>query len=100
MRLQPQKRQTMQRQLYEQLRLAIVSGRLPKGMRLPASRTLARDLHVSRNTVLSAYEDLAADGWLSGRIGSGTRTARHVNVAWVTDPDGLTLNYLAPEATS
>jgi hypothetical protein len=44
-----------------------VLGRLPPGVRLPSSRALVRRLGISRNTVLFAYEELAADGWVSGK---------------------------------
>ena len=54
------------------LRRSIAAGRLPRGARLPSSRAMARELGVSRNTVLAAYETLAAEGVLAGRVGSGT----------------------------
>jgi GntR family transcriptional regulator/MocR family aminotransferase len=59
------------------LRGAVQSGRLPPGTRLPASRTLAVDLGVARNTVADAYGQLVAEGWLTARQGSGTRVAEH-----------------------
>jgi GntR family transcriptional regulator/MocR family aminotransferase len=60
------------RKIAEDLRLAIAAGKLPRGARLPASRVLAQQLGVSRNTVLAAYEVLAAEGVIAGRTGSGT----------------------------
>jgi len=60
------------RQLYEALRVTILAGRLPRGQRLPSSRSLARQLSVSRNTVNQAYGELEAEGYLWGRHGSGT----------------------------
>jgi GntR family transcriptional regulator / MocR family aminotransferase len=57
------------------LREAVQSGRLPAGTRLPASRTLAADLGLARNTVADAYGQLVAEGWLTARQGSGTRVA-------------------------
>jgi GntR family transcriptional regulator / MocR family aminotransferase len=57
------------------LREAVQSGRLAAGTRLPASRTLAADLGVARNTVADAYGQLVAEGWLTARQGSGTRVA-------------------------
>jgi GntR family transcriptional regulator/MocR family aminotransferase len=60
-------------QLQQQLRSAIQHGRLASGTLLPPSRTLAGDLGVARSVVVAAYENLAADGYLSGRQGSGTR---------------------------
>jgi GntR family transcriptional regulator / MocR family aminotransferase len=61
--------------LEEGLRGAIRAGRLPLGTRVPPSRALARDLGLSRGTVLEAYEQLAAEGWLVARQGSGTVVA-------------------------
>ncbi len=59
-------------QLVRALRHAIASGRLPGGTRLPASRDLARDLGVSRTTVVAAFDQLRAEGLLTGRVGSGS----------------------------
>jgi GntR family transcriptional regulator/MocR family aminotransferase len=56
----------------------VQTGRLTAGTRLPASRTLAADLGVARNTVADAYGQLVAEGWLTARQGSGTRVAEHV----------------------
>lgn len=64
-----------QRLLYRRLREAILSGRLPPGTRLPASRSLAASLGIARNTVLFAYEQLAAEGCLEADR-QGTRVAR------------------------
>jgi GntR family transcriptional regulator/MocR family aminotransferase len=61
--------------LYRELRDAISSGRLAGGARLPGSRTMARELGVARIVVLMAYEQLAAEGYVSSRVGSGTRVA-------------------------
>lgn len=60
------------RNLYFSIRDAIILQKLVPGQRLPASRTLAADLAVSRNTVMSAYEQLVADGFLDSRKGAGT----------------------------
>lgn len=62
----------LHRQLYEQLRETILTGRLQAGSRLPATRTLARDLDISRNTVTAAFDQLLAEGYLEGRVGAGT----------------------------
>lgn len=64
------------RQVYNQLRQAILEQTLPAGARLPSTRALARTLGVSRNTVLNAYDALAADALLAARRGSGTRVSR------------------------
>jgi GntR family transcriptional regulator/MocR family aminotransferase len=66
-------RRGLSAQLQRQLRSAIQQGRLASGTVLPPSRTLARDLGVARTVVVAAYEHLAADGYLSGRRGSGTQ---------------------------
>ncbi|WKK26342.1 PLP-dependent aminotransferase family protein [Streptomyces olivoreticuli] len=61
--------------LIRALRDAVRTGRLAPGTRLPASRTLAADLGLARNTVADAYGELVAEGWLTARQGSGTRVA-------------------------
>jgi GntR family transcriptional regulator/MocR family aminotransferase len=66
-------RRGLREQLQQQLRSAIQQGRLVPGTLLPPSRTLARDLGVARSVVVDTYEYLAADGYLGGRQGSGTR---------------------------
>jgi GntR family transcriptional regulator/MocR family aminotransferase len=62
----------LHRQLYDAIRAAIVSGRLPAGSRLPSSRGLATDTGVSRVTVGVAFDQLRAEGYLEARAGSGT----------------------------
>jgi len=59
-------------QIYKQIRDAVMDGRLAPSQRLPPTRELARRLEVSRNTVSLAYEHLAADGILVGRVGDGS----------------------------
>jgi GntR family transcriptional regulator / MocR family aminotransferase len=58
--------------IYRQLFDAVADGRLRPGERLPPTREMARRLAVSRNTVALAYERLAAEGILEGRVGAGT----------------------------
>ncbi|MEN8377127.1 MAG: PLP-dependent aminotransferase family protein, partial [Gemmatimonadota bacterium] len=62
----------LHRQLYEGLKAAISDGRLGRGARLPASRRLATKLGVSRTVVVTAYDQLTAEGFVEGRTGSGT----------------------------
>lgn len=59
-------------QLTRALKTAMFAGNVHVGARLPATRLLARELGVSRNTVLSAYEQLRAEGYVDGRVGSGS----------------------------
>jgi GntR family transcriptional regulator / MocR family aminotransferase len=61
--------------LYEQLRTSILTGQLAAGTRLPPSRALAAETGLSRNTVLAAFEQLQAEGYITGRRGSGTYVA-------------------------
>ena len=67
--------QGLARQLYQALRERILDGRMASRMRLPASRELAEALGVSRNTVVRAYDQLYAEGYIDGRIGDGTYVA-------------------------
>jgi len=62
--------------LYRSLRSAILEGRLGAGARLPSTRGLSRELGLSRNAVLMAFDQLLAEGYVAGRVGSGTFVAR------------------------
>jgi GntR family transcriptional regulator/MocR family aminotransferase len=75
-------------QIYRQLVEAIVDGRLRRGARMPPTRELARRLSVARNTVVVAYERLAAEGFLVSRVGDGTFVA--------ADPSGAVRDRRAP----
>lgn len=66
----------MQEQIAAFFRRAIADGRLGPGSRLPSTRSLAEQMAVARNTVSLAYERLAAEGYVEGRRGGGTRVAR------------------------
>lgn len=58
--------------LCQEMRRLILNGDLQPGERLPSSRTLARELGVSRTTSLTAFDQLIAEGLLEARVGSGT----------------------------
>lgn len=62
----------LHRQLYEELRGAILSQRLKPGERVPSTRLLARSLKLSRATVTQSYEQLISEGYLQAVVGSGT----------------------------
>lgn len=66
---------TASRWLYESLRGAILEGRLDKGARLPTTRELANQHGLSRGTVVTAFENLKAEGYVNATVGSGTFVA-------------------------
>ena len=74
--LDTESRTPLYRQLYDRLRRAILAGQLAPGTRLQSSREMAGELSVSRNTVVNAYEQLLAEGYLEGQVGSGTYVSR------------------------
>ncbi|MGB7285312.1 MAG: PLP-dependent aminotransferase family protein [Salaquimonas sp.] len=62
---------SLQAQIRETLVSAMLSGQMPPGSPIPSTRTMAKRLKVSRNTVMLAYQALAADGYLQARERSG-----------------------------
>lgn len=64
------------RQLIRTIKMQIESGALPSGTRLPASRELAQSLRISRISVVNAYAELRAEGYLSAHAGRGTFVAK------------------------
>jgi GntR family transcriptional regulator/MocR family aminotransferase len=78
LQLEPDRETTLQSQIYDGIRRAILDGVLAPGGRVPSSRALAADLGVSRTTSLLAYEQLTAEGYLESRRGSGTYVAREL----------------------
>ncbi len=66
------------RQLYAEVKQAILRGALTPGMRLPPTRALCQLLGVSRQTVLNAYAQLMAEGYLDGTVGKGTFISAHL----------------------
>lgn len=71
-RLDRRKKTPLAQQLYESLRQGILSGQIGKGYRLPSTRAMAENLGVSRMTVVSGFEQLMIEGYLTGRVGHGT----------------------------
>lgn len=59
--------------------MAIVSGRLSPGQRLPSTRALADEWQVSRYPVFSAFEQLLREGYVEGKAGSGTFVRQHIS---------------------
>ena len=71
----------LSRQLAGALREALSEGRIDAGARLPSTRELARDLGLARSTVVVVFEQLAAEGYIAGRPGSGYFAAASLAVA-------------------
>lgn len=74
-RLNQNSKLPLHRQLYEALRRTILGGKLQAGERLPSSRDLMHDLHLSRNTVVAALNQLSVEGYLVSRVGPLQRLA-------------------------
>ncbi len=68
----------LHQQLYEQLRQAILTGRLTPGERIPSTRFLAKSLSISRFTVTTSYEQLLSEGYLETVTGSGTFVCQQI----------------------
>jgi len=66
------RRRGLSQQLYQALRARVLDGRLSSGTRLPATRDLAAMLALSRNSVVRAYDQLYAEGFIESRVGDGT----------------------------
>ncbi|HTB96486.1 MAG TPA: PLP-dependent aminotransferase family protein [Terracidiphilus sp.] len=85
--------QTLTTWLYGELRSAILEGRLAPGARLPASRDFAGQYQLSRGTVVSVFERLQAEGYITSRVGYGTFVNR-VEVPRPTRPATTTPAYI------
>lgn len=76
------------RQIYTILSDLILSGELAADVKLPASRALAADCGVSRNTIMFAYEQLLAEGYVVSLTGSGTFVSETVPIGnWSNDAE-------------
>lgn len=69
---------SLQRQIFEQIRDLILSGRTPAGLRLPSSRKFSVELGVSRNSVTAAFDQLIAEGYVEARTGAGSFVTEHL----------------------
>jgi len=90
----------LSQQIYQALRRAILAGQLAAGTRLPATRVLAHELGVSRNTVLLAYDQLLAEGYTVGQTGSGTYVATALPDVTLSPPDARVRAVSASEGTT
>lgn len=75
-------------QIVHQLEVAIRRGWVARGAKLPSTRAFAGALGVSRNTVIAAYDELRAMGFVDSRRGAGIHAAAVVRKTAVRDPDG------------
>jgi GntR family transcriptional regulator/MocR family aminotransferase len=82
-------------QVYRALRGEILRGRLASGERVPSTREIARQLNVSRNTAVLAYEQLLAEGYVEARVGAAGTV-----VAPVLPADGYASPPALPRSTS
>ncbi|MEW6403347.1 MAG: PLP-dependent aminotransferase family protein [Chloroflexota bacterium] len=98
-RFDPTLNAPLYQQLYEHLRAAILAGELKRGMKLPSTRSLAEELNISRNTVLNAYRQLAAEGYLENVQGSGTFVARVLPDLLLKTPAASTSSDVRPMRT-
>src|SRR5713226_9169144 len=78
----------MYRQLYDWFRRAIIDGQMRPGQRVPSTRSLATELNISRIPVLSAYEQLLAEGYFETFVGAGTCVARSIPDDTLSPPAG------------
>src|SRR5215208_4954501 len=76
---------SMRQQVYARVRDVIVGGQFAPGTQLPSSRVLAAELAISRNTVVSAFEQLIAEGYLESKTGAGSFVPAEI-------PDSLTMS--------
>ncbi len=90
--LDPHSRTPVTLQIVTALIAAMRDGRLGPGDALPSTRLLAESLKVSRNTVLDAYDELASEGYVVGRHGSGSYVADPLPT-----PLARSLDYLPPD---
>src|SRR5262249_42941350 len=67
------------RQIYLQVRSAVLSGALKPGADLPSSRAMAASLGVARGSVVAAFEQLATEGIVESRQGSSTRVSTELS---------------------
>lgn len=76
------------RQIYQTIRQAILTGEFQPTMPLPATRLLAKQLGVSRMTIVNAYDQLFAEGYLEAKTGAGTFVAARLPEELLQTPRG------------
>ena len=80
---------TRQQALFFAIREKIVQGLWAKNGKLPSTRKLSQDLELSRNTVIAAYEQLVAEGYLNSQKGSGFYVAVELPEQYLPEPSSI-----------
>lgn len=89
---------TLQTRIFKGIRELILLNSLTANTRLPASRDLANELSVSRNTILSVYEQLRAEGYVEARTGKGTWVSEKLPEDFLNPPKNIELSPVMPIA--
>ena len=77
---QPRSKDPLFRQIFDQIASRIRDRTFPPGHRLPPTRALAKELSTHRNTIVRAYEELEAAGFVTSTVGKGTFVAEHLRL--------------------
>ncbi|HME91118.1 MAG TPA: PLP-dependent aminotransferase family protein [Myxococcaceae bacterium] len=80
---QPRSKEPRFRQIFDQIASRVRDGTFPPGYRLPPTRSLAGELSAHRNTVVRAYQELEAAGFVTSTVGRGTFVAEHLRASAV-----------------
>lgn len=103
----PRSKEARFRQIFDQIASRVRDGTFPAGYRLPPTRSLAKELSAHRNTVVRAYQELTAAGFVICTVGRGTFVADHLRPAALKAVDsdrgrrlGLPWTSLVSNATS
>ena len=88
-------KQSLYRQISENIKERIRDGRLPANTRLPTVRQFAKDLNVTRLTIQNAYSELQADGWIEATVGRGTYVSSSIQPMTLAPTIG---QYLTPDS--
>ena len=98
--LRPDSDVPLHRQVYEQIRTAVLTGRVRSHQKLPASRQLAQSLGISRTTVIQSYAQLISEGYLETRRGAGTFVSAEIPDSLLTTSIVKTSQHLLSSAPS
>src|SRR5262249_32273940 len=80
---QPRSKEPRFRQIFDQIASRVRDGTFPPGYRLPPTRGLAGEVSAHRNTVVRAYQELEAAGFVTSTVGRGTFVAEHLRASAV-----------------